>query len=311
MFSQNIKVISILKDISIYVTAKLSDERGFISVTPADIVNLFSLFKKENEKDEFLDLPLPLEKSHPSLIQKIVFYIGDKINDLPINLGLLLKFFIRLRNSHADIMHDAMHSVPKCRSIFNIEKTLEYTQQPDIKSLFTDIKWISEPEKITSPIGAYEHFYNPYAKGDRGGGKEAVEIVYEALINSLSIENNLLASENAGKLSHYLADICIPYHALGELENDEWKSKKDVEHAQLEIQISMKHFAERVTPKYIRRGIIGILRRFTDEAKISNKMAQKNEFSKFEQRIIYKRAVQLNADTFYTALINANLLTKK
>jgi len=257
-------------------------------------------------------------------LSPIWYQMADKAAEAnPELLGTVVdiggKLFVPDRDTHRELGRDALDSIPRIIRFINEKTFLDYCREPDIAVAVEMTKPKSPPEPGRFKPGV-RHFYNPLAdgieRGDKGLAKEAVDIFYSQFESLLESELIELASKAGGRLCHYLCDIIVPYHTIGTRLEDDWTKERMLEHLALEYAFAKKRRRVIATPHYIKGGLNGILARVEREAQFSHQIAMKvakkpkallgqNPFTEKEMDKLYERAVQLETDVLYTALVNS------
>jgi len=228
-----------------------------------------------------------------------------------------------LRGTHNEIARDAFLSL-RCPKELDRETLERYASWPDLHD---------------THAMAINHEFNPdgYENGDKysGGGLIRVKAISELLLQDLKKGNTRDTSYHASILCHYLADICVPFHADGKWvhygdDRDKhptitdnggrtdfpvgrWEVKNLFAHGWFEFCADLAKNSELVTPHYITGGIEGIADRYIAEAKISRESLQSflDGNGKIDQKLCYQRAVQLTADVWFTLRVETDLAGRK
>ena len=228
-----------------------------------------------------------------------------------------------LRSTHSEIARDAFLSLG-CPKELDRETLERYASWPDLQD---------------THAMAINHEFNPdeYTKGSEysGGGLIRVKAISELLLQDLKKGNTRDASYHASILCHYLADICVPFHADGKWvhygderdkhpmitdDNGEtvfpvgrWEVENLFAHGWFEFKADLVKNSELVTPHYITGGLTGIEKMYIGAAKISRESLKSflDENGKIDQELCYERAVQLTADVWFTLRVEAYLAGRK
>ncbi len=319
----------------------LKDERGFVAITGRDISDLVGAAaeaKKNGTTGHILDIELPedMTKTAGPFWQTVLFKVADIAPETLQTAAKILDEIAKPENTHGEIAKSAFASMPsRARKFLYVDVVSDFTKHPDIKAILDDIRAGNFPGR-KMPHGGLEHFYNPDIEctemeeldGVKGLGKMMSAQCYENVLNALWLlksEYSLpkrerdyekifvltnYASAEAGKLSHYISDICVWHHSDGELVEGAWVSSRIPEHALLEAKMARKKYDLRVLPGIITEKSGGVAERYEQEARLSRKylLSRKNPLNEENMKQMYRRAVQFTADTFYTALVHSRLL---
>lgn len=226
---------------------------------------------------------------------------------------------VTIKTLHAAVARDTYRSLQEqCEKMLCFMTLRKHSKTPDIDSFFKEVggrfrELFTRAGKIVPcvPTGFIDHFYNP--RRDEGGGMKVVEKHYGKLVRMLKEGRDLEAvSRESAILVHFLADICVPYHARGKPLRFIWHDPVKRDHLRYEAELEKRQFEALATPAYLKGGPTAIRERYRREAETSYNRATTKSCSQLikDAQWDYERAVQLASDVLYTAFIEAGKLPK-